>query len=171
MNPRQNTRGEDSYIIHDILPAFADYGYPRTGDTKNLKIKGDVKIRMGSSLKEPDVVFYAEGVPVLLVESKKPGKSKQDAEEQAQSYIRNFPIEKYSKDGRPPQYAAVTIGRVIHFYRYKAEVNPHGAIIDRLEPMSEVLSYEELKRLYGLKESAKPAIGAEEFSAVFIMNI
>lgn len=79
MNELFPDRGEDSHIIHDILPAFADYGYPRAGDTENLKIKGDVRIRMGSSFKEPDVVFYAEGIPVLLVESKKQGKSKQDA--------------------------------------------------------------------------------------------
>jgi len=171
MPRNQNNRSEDSHIVNDILPAFADYGYPVAGDSENLKIKGDIRIRMGSTYKEPDVVFYADGVPVLLVEAKKENKSQSDAEDQAKSYIRNFPIEEYSRDGRPPQYAAVTIGRKIYFYKYEFDVNQYGAIIDRLEPISEIPTYDELRKLYGLKEQEKPILNPERFKNVFYQLI
>ena len=116
MSHKIEKRAEDSFLYVDILSAFEDFGYP-TRDSRNIKIKGDIKIKMGSSYREPDVVFYSEGVPVLLVEAKREGKSKEDAEKQAKSYVRFFPIEEYSKDGRPPQYAAVTIGKKIFFYK------------------------------------------------------
>ena len=160
-------RSEDSYIFHDILPAFADYGYPTAGDSENLKIKSDIKIKMGSGTKEPDVVYYAEGIPVLIVEAKKEGKSKSQAEEQVKSYIRNFPIEKYSKDGRPPQYAAVTIGRKIYFYKYEHDINEHGGITDRLEEITDVLSYDELRLKYGLEEAKKPHLTPDDFKDLF----
>ena len=171
MPRNQNNRSEDSYIVNDILPAFADYGYPVAGDSENLKIKGDIRIRMGSTYKEPDVVFYADNVPVLLVEAKKENKSQSDAEDQAKSYIRNFPIEKYSRDGRPPQYAAITIGKTIYFYKYEFDINQYGAIIDRLEPISEILTYDELRKLYGLKEREKPILGPEGLKNVFYQLI
>jgi hypothetical protein len=167
MPKKPYSRSEDSYIYHDILPSFADYGYPAAGDTENLKIKGDVRIRMGATYKEPDVIFYAEGIPVLLVESKKPGKSLEAAEEQARSYIRNFPIERHSRDGRPPQYAAVTVGKVIFLYRYEKDINKYGGIIDRLESMPGILTYEELRRLYGLEEAEKPRVTADKFKDIF----
>jgi len=170
MSRNQNNRSEDSYIINDILPAFADYGYPVAGDSENLKIK-DIRIRMGSTYKKPDVVFYADGVPVLLVEAKKENKSQSDAEEQAKSYIRNFPIREYSRDGRPPQYAAVTIGKTIYFYKYEFDINQYGAIIDRLEPISKIPTYDELRKLYGLKEQEKPILDPERFKNVFYQLI
>lgn len=171
MPRKRNDRSEDSYIFHDILPSFADYGYPTAGDSENLKIKGDVRIRMGSSYKEPDVVFYAEGIPVVLVEAKKEGKSKKDAEEQAKSYIRNFPIEDYSRDGRPPQYAAVTIAKKIFFYKYEKDINEYGGIIDRLEPIADVATYSELRRLYGLEEERKPELSPAKFKDIFYQII
>lgn len=160
-------RSEDSYIFHDILPAFADYGYPTAGNHQNLKIKGDVKIKMGSTYKEPDVVYYAEEIPVLVVEAKKEKQSKTEAEEQVKSYIRNFPIEKYSKDGRPPQYAAVTIGKKIFFYKYEYDINDHGGITDRLEELADVLSYNELRIKYGLEEARKPHLTPDDFKDLF----
>jgi hypothetical protein len=171
MAKKANNRSEDSYIVNDILPAFADYGYPVAGDTQNLKIKGDIKIRMGSSYKEPDVVFYAEGIPVLLVESKKEGKSRENAEEQAKSYIRNFPIERYSRDGRPPQYAAVTIGKKIFFYKYGRDITEHGGIIDRLEPITDVPTYDQLRKWYGLEETAIPKLSPRSFKDIFYQII
>lgn len=160
-------RSEDSYIFHDILPAFADYGYPTAGDSENLKIKSDIKIKMGSGSKEPDVVYYAEEIPVLIVEAKKEGKSKTEAENQVKSYIRNFPIEKYSKDGRPPQYAAVTIGKKIFFYKYEYDINDHGGITDRLEETTDVFSYDELRLKYGLEEARKPTLTPDTFKDLF----
>jgi len=171
MANKKNNRSEDSYIFHDILPAFADYGYPVAGDTQNLKIKGDIKIKMGSTYKEPDVVFYADGIPVLLVESKKEGKSKEAAEDQARSYIRNFPIEKYSRDGRPPQYASVTIGKKISFYKYSLDITEHNAIVDRLEPVTDIPSYDQLRKLYGLEEAVKPKLSPQNFKDVFYQTI
>ena len=170
MPRNKENRSEDSYIVNDILPAFADYGYPVAGDSENLKIKGDIRIRMGSTYKEPDVVFYANGIPVLLVEAKREGKSqngRKDAEDQARSYIRNFPIEKYSRDGRPPQYAAVTIGKKIYFYKYEFDINQYGALIDKLEPIKDILTYDELRKAYGLKEREKPKLTPESFKNVF----
>ena len=73
-------RSEDSYIFHDILPAFADYGYPTAGDSENLKIKSDIKIKMGSGTKEPDVVYYAEGFQFSLLR-RKGGKEQITAED------------------------------------------------------------------------------------------
>lgn len=160
-------RSEDSYIFHDILPSFADFGYPTAGNHQNLKIKGDVKIKMGSTYKEPDVVYYAEEIPVLVVEAKKEKQSKTEAEEQVKSYIRNFPIEKYSKDGRPPQYAAVTIGKKIYFYKYEHDINEHGGITDRLEEITDVLSYDELRLKYGLEEAKKPHLTTDDFKDLF----
>lgn len=160
-------RSEDSYIFHDILPAFADYGYPTAGDSKNLKIKGDVKIKMGSTYKEPDVVYYAEEIPVLVVEAKKEKQSKTEAEAQVKSYILNFPIGKYSKDGRPPQYAAVTIGKKIFFYKYEHDINEHGGITDRLEEITDVLSYDDLRLKYGLVETQKPLLTPDDFKDLF----
>ena len=171
MPQNRDNRSEDSYIVNDILPAFADYGYPPAGDSANLKIKGDIRIRMGSTYKEPDVVFCAEGIPVLLVEAKKENKSQKDAEDQAKSYIRNFPIEEYSQDGRPPQYAAVTIGKKIYFYKYEFDVNQYGAIIDRLEPLKDILTYDELRKAYGLKEKEKPQLTPEDFKNTFYQLI
>jgi len=171
MPRRKQKRSEDSYIIHNILPAFADYGYPVAGDSEHLKIKGDIRIRMGSSYKEPDVVFYADGVPVLLVEGAREGESKEKKEEQVQSYIRNFPVNKYSRDGRPPKYAAVTIGQKIFFYKYEWDTNEYGAIIDRLEPMASIPTYNELRRWYGLELERKPAISPESFKDIFYQII
>ncbi len=165
MPPRRQNRSEDSYIYQDILPAFEEYGYPSRSDTQNLKIKS-IRIRIGSRYFYPDVVYYADDVPVLLVEAKKEGKSKRNAEEQAKSYIHNFPIEQHSRDGRPPQYAAVTIGRRIFFYRFEREQNKYGGIINRLVEQATILTFQELRHRYGLVVR-KPAIDSYTFKVVF----
>lgn len=164
-------RTEDSYIIHDILPLFSEYGYPSYGDRENLKIKGDVKIKMGATYKEPDLVYYSNGIPVLLVEAKIEGGNEEKAKEQARSYIRNFPIEEYSRDGRPPQYAAITIGRKVSFYRYENDQNKYGGIIDRLQPLRSILTYDKLRQLYGLKTRQKPVLTPAAFKDLFYQLI
>jgi len=163
---RRHNRSEDSYIYHDILPTFEEYGYPGRGDTENLKIKGDIRIRIGSRSYTPDVVYYADGVPLLLVEAKKEGMTKKDAEDQAKSYIRNFPVDRYSRDGRPPRYAAVTVGRQVYFYKYAIELSEYGAIKDDLVPQTAIATYQELKQSYGLI-IGKPSIDAHTFKVLF----
>lgn len=88
MSNNQNTRSEDSHIFNDIIPALADYGYPHAGNSDQLKIK-DIRVRMGSTYKFPDVVYYHDGDPILLVEAKK--HSGEDALSQAFSYVKLFP--------------------------------------------------------------------------------
>ncbi len=165
MPTRRDQRSEDSYIYHDILPAFEEYGYPERGDTENLKIKS-IRIRIGRRYYTPDVVYYAWEVPVVVVEAKKPGMSMQDAEDQVKSYIRNFPVQQFSRDGIPPRYAAVTVGRQIYVYRYHVEINQQGAIVDRLEPLPTIPDYLQLLFWYGLV-ARKPVIDPSIFKIVF----
>lgn len=84
-------------------------------DEKNTKID-EILVRIASSVKKPYVVYYQDGIPVFLIETKKEGKSEADAVDQALSYIRNFPVEEFSKDRIRPKYFAVTIGKDIHCY-------------------------------------------------------
>ena len=106
-----SSRPEIAYLVQNILPLFAAaYGFPLSEDETNTRID-EIPIRIGSSIKKPDVVYFHQGVPVFIIEAKKEGKSKDDAIDQALSYIKNFPTEKYSKDGIRPRYFAVTIGR------------------------------------------------------------
>ena len=39
-----------------------------------------------------DIVYYQDGEPVLLVEAKRAGRSIEQATEEAENYLRNFPI-------------------------------------------------------------------------------
>ena len=162
-----NKKSEDSFVIHNIIPVFSEYGYPGPGDEDNFKIKGDIRIPMGSTTKEPDLVFYANGVPVLVVENKGKNKSKEKAKKQLKSYIRNFPIKDHSVDGRPPEFGAVTIGKKIFFYKYKRDINKHGGIEDKLVSLEEIFSYEKLCSLYGIEAYEKTTLTASLFKDLF----
>ncbi|MBM4402210.1 MAG: N-6 DNA methylase, partial [Candidatus Cloacimonetes bacterium] len=161
------TRSEDSYIFHDIIPVFTHYGYPQAGDHQNLKIKGDIKIRIGSRMLSPDVVYYASGIPLLLVEDKKPNQSEEEARGQAFSYLKNFPVERYSKDNIRPKYLATTVGRKIRVYKYHYEIDERGELIETLVPLPKIPTYEELKRQYGVVEEEKPKLTTDAFKDLF----
>jgi len=160
-------RSEDSYIIHNIITAFAHYGYPQAGDSENLKVKGDVPIRIGSKYYSPDLVYYASGVPLILVEDKRPKQSEEGAKEQAFSYLKSFPVEKYSRDNIRPKYLATTIGQVIKAYKYRYEIDEQGELIEGLIPLLEIPSYEELKIQYGIIEDEKPRLTLRSFKDLF----
>lgn len=163
-----NQRSEDSYIFHNILPALAHYNYPTAGDSENLKIKGDVPIRVGSGTQEPDVIYYAAGNPLLLIEAKRPNKSIENAKGQALSYIRNFPIDDYSVDKVRPKFIAITIGKQIEgFYRYVVEIDDRGGFIDGIEKLPEPLTYREIKKKAGIVEEEKPTLSAKLFKNLF----
>jgi predicted RNA methylase len=152
---------EDSYIFHDILPAFAQYGYPQAGDHENLKIKSDAKILIGSGrYLYPDVVFYANKHPLLIVEAKKPDRSEDKALTEVLSYLRHL---QFSQS--PPKFFALTFGRSIKFYRYFKDIQ-NDQIVEKWEELPTVLSYEELKNAYGIK-TTKPKITPDEFKKLF----
>ncbi|GAH19549.1 unnamed protein product [marine sediment metagenome] len=98
-----NKRSEISYLVQNILPLFtSQLGFPQPEDEQNTRIN-QIPVRIASSVKKPDIVYYWEGIPVFLIEAKKYGKSERDAIDQALSYIRNYPVN-YSKDGIRPRF-------------------------------------------------------------------
>ncbi|MBU0978316.1 MAG: N-6 DNA methylase [Patescibacteria group bacterium] len=154
-------RSEDSYIVHDIIPAFSQYGYPQAGNRENLKIKSDASISVGSGRSlEPDIVYYANKSPLLIVESKRKNGSEQNAKTQAISYIRFLQFSPH-----PPKYFATTVGRSIKFYKYFRD-EKDGQIIDDSEELKKIITYEELKKLYGI-ESHKPILTPQTFKELF----
>ncbi|MHB1276568.1 MAG: type I restriction endonuclease, partial [Candidatus Humimicrobiaceae bacterium] len=81
-----NQRSEIAYLVQNILPLFSSQlGFPLSEDEENTKID-QVPVRIASSVKKPDVVYYWEGVPVFLIEAKRDNKSEEDAKDQALSY-------------------------------------------------------------------------------------
>lgn len=158
-----NTQSEDSYIIHDIIPALESFGYPRAGQTDKIKIK-DIKIRIGSTYKYPDVVYYENGDPILLIEAKKT--SDKEALDQAFSYVKLFPYDEYSKTKIRPKYFAITEGKhITGFYKYAPKFDERGELQDEKELLSTIPSYQELLALLGLsatKTILTPEIFADE---------
>lgn len=153
-------RSESSYIIHDIIPLFARYGYPSAGDHENIKIN-DVPIYRPSGGKAGamDIVYYYNGVPVLLVEAKREARSPEKALEEAENYLRNFPVKnkKYTASGYPPKYFAITIGREIKFYQHRFDITSDGLLKQISEPVN-ILTFDELLEQYGLVKGYKPKI-------------
>lgn len=144
-----NDNNEIEFVIQYILPLLTrSYDFPDQEDHEHVKIQS-VPVRMGSGIKKPDVVYYYDGIPIFLVESKREGRPKEDAIQQALSYIRNFPVKDYSKDYIRPRYFAVTIGKEINFYIHKNELLENGAIKDWYEDV-EPIDYKDLKIEYGL---------------------
>jgi len=161
MSNNTDTRSEDSYIVNDIIPALADYGYPHAGNSDQLKIK-DIRVRMGSTYKFPDVVYYHGGDPILLVEAKK--STGDDALGQAFSYVKLFPSSEYSKSKVRPKYFAVTEGKhIAGFYRYNPHFDERGELVEDPEPLDHIPTYVELLDLLGMT-TEKPVLTPEIFT-------
>lgn len=140
---------EIELVVQNILPLLTrSFDFPTQEDHDHVKIQS-IPVRMGSGNKWPDVVYYHDGIPIFLVEAKREGKSKDDAINQALSYIRNFPVEEYSKDYIRPRYFAVTIGKEISFFTHKYELREDGTIKDWYEEI-EPIGYQDLKIEYNL---------------------
>lgn len=166
---------EASYITHDIIPLFAKYGYPSTGDRENVKVN-DVPVyrpsggRSGSTM---DIVYYYNGEPLLLVEAKREKRSHEKALEEAENYLRNFPVKdkKYALSGRQPRYIATTVGREIKFYHHRFDVSPDGLLRQISEPIN-ILTFDELLEQYGLIKGYRPKIlDAESFRKDFLNEL
>ena len=152
-----NQRPEISYLIQNILPLFASqFNFPLPEDEQKTKID-QIPVRIASGVKKPDVVYYWENVPVFLIEAKKEGRSENDAVEQALSYIRNFPVKEYSKDGIRPRFFAVTIGKQIFFYAHRFEIEKNN-FKDWAEKLETPIVFSELLQEYGLKKIEKKIV-------------
>lgn len=157
-----SNRPEIAYLVQNILPLFASaYGFPLSEDETNTRID-EIPIRIGSSVKKPDVVYFHQGLPVFIIEAKKEGKSKEDAIDQALSYIKNFPTEKYSKDGIRPRYFAVTIGRQPFFFAHRFEVKDDN-FKDWYEELSTPMLFENVLQEYGLLKGTKEILIPDTF--------
>ena len=143
-------RSEIEFVVQNILPVLhTQYDFPAPEDESHTKI-GAIPVKMGSTTKKPDVVFYHDGIPVFLVEAKREDKSEQEAIDQALSYIRNYPVERHSKDGIRPRLFAVTIGRLITFYKHRSDIDERGVYRDWPEKLDHHLYFEEILKEYGL---------------------
>lgn len=146
---------EISDLVQFVLPILSsEYNYPQSTDQKRVKIH-QIPIRVGSKVYKADVVYYYEGVPVLLLEAKKENKTEEEAQEEALSYVRNFPVKEYSKDGRRPKFIATSVGKGINFYIHRYKISRKGDYQDWLEKIS-VLPFKKLLSEYGLTPEYKP---------------
>jgi len=157
MSPK-NQRPEISFLVQHILPILsANYNYPNPEDNVHVKID-EIPIRIASSIKKPDVVYYWEGVPVLLIEAKTQGGSDSVAQDQALSYLRNFPSQNknYSSDGRRPRFVITAIGsKEINFYAHRHEMKGQD-FTDWLEKLDVIPSFAEVLSEYGLSPGYVP---------------
>jgi len=165
----KNQRPEIAYIVQNILPLFASqFDFPLPEDEKNTKID-EIPVRIASSVKKPDVVYYQDGIPVFLIESKKEGKSEADAVDQALSYIRNYPVQNYSKNSIKPRFFAVTIGKQVIFYAHRFEIEKNN-FKDWAEKLVEPITFTELLEEYGLKKIEKKEIFTPEVFRKEVLN-
>lgn len=151
MKNDKKSRTEISYLVQFVLPFLSThYNYPNPEDYEHVKID-EIPVRIGSGIKKPDAVYYWDCVPILLIEAKKEGKSESDAQDQALSYIRNFPVtnKDYSKDGRRPRFIATTVGKEINFYAHRYELKGPN-FKDWLEKIDILPSFTEILAEYGL---------------------
>ncbi|MCL4418023.1 MAG: SAM-dependent methyltransferase [Actinobacteria bacterium] len=164
-------RSETSYIVHDIIPIFTKFGYPKAGDHERVKIN-DVPIyrpsggRSGSTM---DIVYYHSGEPLLLIEAKRKHKSHESALKEAQNYIKNFPRDNktYAPSGRAPEYIATTVGREIKFYKNIFKIVKNQ--IEQTAKPIDIITFEELLEKYGLIEGYKAKVlDAESFRNDFL---
>lgn len=145
---------EIAYLVQNILPVLnSQYDFPSPEDEERTKI-GEIPVRIGSSIKKPDIVYYWEGVPVFLIEAKREGKSEEDAVDQALSYVRNYPS-KYTKDGIKPRLFAVTIGSKINFYIHRYQIGERNELLDWAEKIEIPLVFGKILQEYGLKRVEK----------------
>lgn len=164
-----SNRPEISYLIQNILPLFASqFSFPLPEDEENIKID-EIPIRIGSGTKKPDIIYLWEKIPVFLIEAKKAGESETDAVNQALSYIRNFPTETYSKNGIRPRYFAVTIGKEVHFYAHRFEIEKNN-FRDWAEKLETPILFPDLLRAYGLKKVEKKEILTPDIFRKEVLN-
>lgn len=164
-----NQRPEIAYLVQNILPLFASqFDFPPPEDEQNTKID-EIPVRIASSVKKPDVVYYQGGFPVFLIEAKKEGKSEKDAVDQALSYIRNYPVEKFSKNSIKPRFFAVTIGKQIIFYAHRFEIEQNN-FKDWAEKLDFPITFTDLLEEYGLKKIEKKEIFTPEVFRKEVLN-
>lgn len=162
-------RPEIAFLVQNILPLFASqFDFPLPEDEQNTKID-EIPVRIASSVKKPDVVYYQDGVPVFLIEAKKEGKSEEGAVEQALSYIRNYPIEQYSKNSVRPRFFSVTIGKQIHFYAHRFELEQNN-FKDWAEKLDSPILFHELLKEYGLKKIERKEVFTPETFRKEVLN-
>lgn len=164
-----SSRPEIAYLVQNILPLFASqFSFPSPEDEQNTRID-EIPIRIGSGIKKPDTVYFWEKVPVFLIEAKKEGESEEDAVDQALSYIRNFPVETYSRNGIRPRYFAVTVGKKIFFYAHRFEIEKDN-FKDWAEKLEVPMLFPDLLREYGLKKIEKTEIFTPDIFRKEILN-
>jgi len=165
----KNQRPEIAYLVQNILPLFASqFNFPLPEDEKNTKID-EIPVRIASSVKKPDVVYYQDGIPVFLIEAKKPKKSEENAVDQALSYIRNYPVESYSKKSIRPRFFAVTIGKQIIFYAHRFEIEGNN-FKDWAEKLENPIMFDELLEEYGLKKVERKEIFTPDVFRKEVLN-
>ena len=159
----KNQKPEIAYLVQNILPLLtAQFGFPAPEDEERVKID-EIPVRIGSGVKKPDAVYYWNGAPVFLVEAKRDGKSEDDALDQALSYIRNFPVTRYSKEGIRPRFFAVAVGGRIAFFEHRFEIEGNN-FKDWAERLKEPMLFSDLLTKYGLTPTAeKEALTGETF--------
>lgn len=164
-----NKRPEIAYVIQNVLPLFASqFDFPLPEDEVNTKID-EIPVRIASGVKKPDVVYYHDGFPVFLIEAKKEGKSEKDAVEQALSYVRNYPVEEYSKNSIKPRFFAVTIGKQIIFYAHRFEIEQNN-FKDWAEKLENPITFAELLEEYGLKKIERKEVFTPEVFRKEVLN-
>lgn len=165
----KHQRPEIAYLVQNILPLFtSQFDFPMPEDEKNTKIE-EIPIRIASGVKKPDVVYYQNGIPVFLIEAKKEGKPEKDAVDQALSYIRDYPVEKFSKNGIKPRFFAVTIGKQINFYAHRFEIEQDN-FKDWAEKLDSPIFFNELLGKYGLKKIERKEIFTPEVFRKEVLN-
>lgn len=147
-------RSENSYINNDIIPFLnSNFGYPIHDSEKVLINDVPVFNASGGRGGTMDIVYYQNGIPLLLVEAKSDHKSHSVALEQALIYLKNFPYSKkeFSETGTLPKFLATTVGKNIKFYKwffdYSREVPEFVT-----EEIAE-LPFESLLTHYGLSDN------------------
>jgi type I site-specific restriction-modification system R (restriction) subunit len=161
-------RPEIAFLVQNILPLFASqFDYPLPEDEQNTKID-EIPIRIASSVKKPDVVYYYDGFPVFLIEAKKEGKSIEDAVDQALSYIRNYPVKTFSKNSVRPRFFAVTIGSKLFFMLTGLRLNK--ITLKTGGKIRNPLTFSELLEEYGLKKIERKEILTPEIFRKEVLN-
>lgn len=167
-------RSEPSYIVHDIIPQFEEFGYPRVGDSERVKIN-EVPVyrpsggRSGSSM---DIVYYHNGEPLLLVEAKRTHRTHKQALREAKIYLKNFPTDDldYALSGKAPFFIATTVGREIRFYRHWFDTE-EGQLVQQVKEI-DTLTFEELIAEYGLEPEFVPQkLTQQDFREKFLNEL
>ncbi len=165
-----NNRPEISYLVQNVLPLLTEqFDFPRQESEQAVKID-EIPIPMASGVKKPDVVYYHDDLPVLLLEAKRQDKSELAALNQAMDYATRYPVTKYSNGVVKPKLIIVSIGRQLNWYRRWVELVGDEAI-DRTEKI-DPLSYNEVLAEYGLVDlGKKQVLTATEFRSELISDL